>query len=118
MNRSHWLTPMSLGLAAAALIAAVGCGSPSAERSSASNPPATAESARPAEAQPAAPEAHPTEARDRDLDRPATEPEAAPSQAVRALVERLLQQCGGLLPRTVAGDAGLEARFRQHRLFL
>ena len=47
-----------------------------------------------------------------------TEPDAAPSQAVRALAERLLQLCGGLLPRTVAGDEGIEARFRQHRLFL
>lgn len=47
-----------------------------------------------------------------------TEPDAAPSLAVRALAERLAQICGGLRPRLVAGDEGIEARFRQHRLFL
>jgi flagellar biosynthesis protein FlhG len=47
-----------------------------------------------------------------------TEPEAPTSQAVHALSERLIQICGGLQPRVVQGDETLEARFRQHRLFL
>jgi flagellar biosynthesis protein FlhG len=48
----------------------------------------------------------------------ATAPEAPTSRAVHALSLRLAQLCGGLSPRTVSGDQGLEARFRQHRLFL
>jgi len=48
----------------------------------------------------------------------ATDPEAPTSAAVRALSERLIQICGGMRRRTVAGDAGIAARFRQHRLFL
>jgi flagellar biosynthesis protein FlhG len=47
-----------------------------------------------------------------------TEPEAPTSTAVCALAERLVQICGGMRPRTVDGDAGICARFRQHRLFL
>ena len=42
----------------------------------------------------------------------------APSLAVTALVARLIQFCGGLRPRQVKGDEGIQARFRQHRLFL
>lgn len=48
----------------------------------------------------------------------ATEPEAPTSMAVTALSERLIQICGGLKPRTVPGDEGIQARFRQHRLFM
>lgn len=47
-----------------------------------------------------------------------TEPEAPTSLAVRALSERLIQICGGIRPRVVEGDAGIQERFRQHRLFL
>ena len=32
--------------------------------------------------------------------------------------ERLIQICGGMRQRTVKGDEGIQARFRQHRLFL
>ena len=48
----------------------------------------------------------------------ATEPDSPTSVAVRALAERLIQISGGLRPRTVASDEGIQARFRQHRLFL
>lgn len=48
----------------------------------------------------------------------ATEPEAPTSLAVTALAERLIQMCDGLKPRTVPGDQGIQARFRQHRLFM
>lgn len=48
----------------------------------------------------------------------ATEPDAPTSIAVRALADRLVQLCGGVRQRTVSGDEGIEARFRQHRLFL
>ena len=48
----------------------------------------------------------------------ATEPEAPTSLAVTALVARLIQFCGDLRPRQVKGDEGIQARFRQHRLFL
>lgn len=48
----------------------------------------------------------------------ATEPNAPTSVHMRALAARLEQLCGGLQPRDVAGDQGIEARFRQHRLFL
>ncbi len=47
-----------------------------------------------------------------------TEPDAPTSMAVRALASRLEQICGPLEPRTVRGDEGIDARFRQHRLFL
>lgn len=47
-----------------------------------------------------------------------TEPECSTSMAVQALAERLIQLCGGLRPRRVKGDEGIEQRFRQHRLFL
>jgi flagellar biosynthesis protein FlhG len=48
----------------------------------------------------------------------ATEPAAPTSVALAGLVERLRSLCGGLAPRPVRADQGLEARFRQHRLFL
>ena len=48
----------------------------------------------------------------------ATEPEAPTSLALKALADRLIEICGGLRPRVVEGDETLEARFRQHRLFL
>lgn len=48
----------------------------------------------------------------------ATDPQAPMARSLAALAERLRAQCGGLAPRDVAGEAGLEARFRQHRLFL
>ncbi len=48
----------------------------------------------------------------------ATDAAAATSVHLRAMSERLQQFCGGLRPREVAGDQGIEARFRQHRLFL
>jgi flagellar biosynthesis protein FlhG len=48
----------------------------------------------------------------------ATEPESATAVALRGLAARLEQLCGGLQPREVAGDQGIEARFRSHRLFL
>ncbi|MEZ6036443.1 MAG: P-loop NTPase [Planctomycetota bacterium] len=47
-----------------------------------------------------------------------TEPKAPTSVALRGLTERLIELCGGLRPRVVKGDEGIEARFRQHRLFL
>ncbi len=48
----------------------------------------------------------------------ATDPEAPTSRALAAIVERLLQLTGGLHAHEVASDQGIEARFRQHRLFL
>ena len=48
----------------------------------------------------------------------ATDPEAPTSRAVQAIVAKLVQVCGGLQPRMVDGDDGIEARFRKHRLFL
>lgn len=48
----------------------------------------------------------------------ATDPQARTSQALFAVAERLQQLAGGLRAREVPGDQGLEARFRQHRLFL
>jgi flagellar biosynthesis protein FlhG len=48
----------------------------------------------------------------------ATEPESATALALGAMAERLQSLCGGLVPREVASDQGIEARFRQHRLFL
>ncbi len=48
----------------------------------------------------------------------ATDPSAATPQALAALAKTLELTCGGFSPREVASDQGLEARFRQHRLFL
>jgi flagellar biosynthesis protein FlhG len=48
----------------------------------------------------------------------ATEPESPTSLALRLMAERLQALCGGLQPREVPGDQGIEARFRQLRLFL
>ena len=48
----------------------------------------------------------------------AINPEAPTSAGLRGMTERLHQLCGGLQPREIAGDQGIEARFRQHRLFL
>jgi flagellar biosynthesis protein FlhG len=48
----------------------------------------------------------------------ATDPDAKTTRCLRTLVERLHTHCGGLQPREVASDQGIEARFRQHRLFL
>jgi flagellar biosynthesis protein FlhG len=48
----------------------------------------------------------------------ATEPDAPTSLAVRALSERLIQICDGIRQRTLPADQGIQARFRQHRLFL
>ncbi len=48
----------------------------------------------------------------------AIDPQARTSVALQALADRLREICGGLQPREVAADQGIEARFRQHRLFL
>lgn len=48
----------------------------------------------------------------------ATDPTAPTPMALAALAARLTQMCGGVRARDVAGDQGIEARFRQHRLFL
>jgi flagellar biosynthesis protein FlhG len=48
----------------------------------------------------------------------ATDPAAPTSRALAALLQRLEGTCGGLRPREVAADQGIDARFRQHRLFL
>ena len=48
----------------------------------------------------------------------AINPEAPTSVGLRVMADRLHQLCGGLKPREIAGDQGIEARFRQHRLFL
>lgn len=48
----------------------------------------------------------------------AINPDAPTSVGLRGLSERLHEFCGGLQPREIAGDHGIEARFRQHRLFL
>jgi flagellar biosynthesis protein FlhG len=48
----------------------------------------------------------------------AINPEAPTSVGLRVMADRLHQLCGGLQPREIAGDQGIEARFRQHRLFL
>jgi flagellar biosynthesis protein FlhG len=47
-----------------------------------------------------------------------TEPEATTSAAMRAIAARLEQIAGPLQRRSVEGEAGIEARFRRHRLFL
>jgi flagellar biosynthesis protein FlhG len=48
----------------------------------------------------------------------ASEPAAPTSQAMQAMAARLAGVCGNLAPREVAGDQGIEGRFKQHRLFL
>lgn len=48
----------------------------------------------------------------------ATDAAATTSKALAAMAERLAAVCGGLRAREVAGDRGIDARFRQHRLFL
>lgn len=48
----------------------------------------------------------------------ATDPEAPTSRGLRGLVGRLAELTGGLQPREVTSDQGIEARFKQHRLFL
>jgi flagellar biosynthesis protein FlhG len=47
-----------------------------------------------------------------------TEPNAATSAAMLAIATRLEQLAGPLGKRRVDGEAGIEARFRRHRLFL
>lgn len=47
-----------------------------------------------------------------------TEPEAATSVALAGIARRLSEVAGPLVPREVAAEAGIEARFRNHRLFL
>jgi flagellar biosynthesis protein FlhG len=47
-----------------------------------------------------------------------TEPEATTSAAMHAIAVRLEQIAGPLQRRSVEGEAGIEARFRRHRLFL
>jgi len=47
-----------------------------------------------------------------------TEPEATTSAAMRTIAVRLEQIAGPLQRRSVEGEAGIEARFRRHRLFL
>lgn len=48
----------------------------------------------------------------------ATNPRCRTSRAVRAIAERLEELAGPLTQREVPQDQGLEARFREHRLFL
>ena len=48
----------------------------------------------------------------------ATNPRCRTSRAIRAIAERLEELAGPLEPREVPQDQGLEARFREHRLFL
>jgi len=48
----------------------------------------------------------------------ATEPEAAIALELKALADRLATLCGGLRQREVTAEHGVEARFKQHRLFL
>ena len=47
-----------------------------------------------------------------------TEPAGATAQALSSVVDRLAKVADPLAPREVAADAGFEARFRNHRLFL
>jgi MinD-like ATPase involved in chromosome partitioning or flagellar assembly len=47
-----------------------------------------------------------------------TEPDAPTSQALRRVAERLEQLAGPLCSVEVPGDRGIEARFKEHRLFL
>lgn len=48
----------------------------------------------------------------------AMEPECEMANALRGIATRLSEVDGPLEPRTVTPDRGLEARFREHRLFL
>lgn len=48
----------------------------------------------------------------------ASDPEAPMAQSLRDLATRLDELCGGLQPRDVPAEEAIEARFRQHRLFL
>jgi flagellar biosynthesis protein FlhG len=48
----------------------------------------------------------------------AIDPQAPTSRALAGLVDRLATLCGGLAPREVAAEQGIQARFKQHRLFL
>jgi flagellar biosynthesis protein FlhG len=48
----------------------------------------------------------------------ATDADAPTSRALAAMLQRLDVLCGGLRPREVQSDQGIDARFRQHRLFL
>lgn len=48
----------------------------------------------------------------------ASDPTAPMSQSLQELAVRLDELCGGLQPREVPVDEAIEARFRQHRLFL
>jgi len=48
----------------------------------------------------------------------ATDPVAAVSKSLFDLAGRLASACGGMQQRDVAPDQGVEARFKQHRLFL
>jgi flagellar biosynthesis protein FlhG len=45
-------------------------------------------------------------------------PEAPVSQELERLAGRLIELCGGLRQREVPAEHGIEARFKQHRLFL
>ncbi len=47
-----------------------------------------------------------------------SEPAGATMSAVRAVLQRLEASCGPLAPRPVEAKAGIEARFKEHRLFL
>jgi flagellar biosynthesis protein FlhG len=47
-----------------------------------------------------------------------TDPTAPTSMAMERIADRLIAVCGGLAAREVPGDGGIEARFKQHRLFL
>src|SRR5262245_44028860 len=47
-----------------------------------------------------------------------TEPDASTSVALAGVATRLAELAGPLAPRLVDGEAGIEARFRNHRLFL
>ncbi len=47
-----------------------------------------------------------------------TEPDATTSVALTGIARRLSELAGPLLPRLVGDEAGIEGRFRNHRLFL
>src|SRR5262249_53885168 len=47
-----------------------------------------------------------------------TEPGSSTARALDVIADRLGELAGPLAPRTVAGDAGVEGRFKNHRLFL
>lgn len=48
----------------------------------------------------------------------ASDPDAPMSRSLQELAVRLEELCGGLRPREVPAEEAIEARFRQHRLFL